>query len=146
MKYQTGEVGRVIVAGFEDGDSIIENIIGIAKKESIRAGVFYLLGGMKNAKIVVGPEKDELPPIPVWREMKESHEMVGIGTIFWHEEEPKIHFHGAYGKHDKVRAGCLRETADTFIVLECIILEMKGIDAVRKLDPASGMVLLNLQH
>jgi predicted DNA-binding protein with PD1-like motif len=144
MKYQTGEVGRIIVARFEDGDSIIENIIGIAKKESIRAGVFYLLGGMKNAKIVVGPEKDELPPVPVWREMKESHEMVGIGTIFWHEEEPKIHFHGAYGKHDKVRAGCLRETADTFIVLECIILEMKGIDAVRKLDPASGMVLLNL--
>jgi len=144
MKYQTGEVGRVVVARFEDGDAIIENIISIAKKESIRAGVFYLIGGMKNAKIVVGPEKDELPPIPVWREMKESHEIVGIGTIFWHEEEPKIHFHGAYGKHDKVRAGCLRDMADTFIVLECIILEIKGIDAVRKLDPASGMVLLNL--
>jgi uncharacterized protein len=144
MKYQTGEVGRVIVARFEDGDAIIDNIIGIAKKERIRSGVFYLLGGMKNAKIVVGPEKDELPPIPVWREMKESHEIAGIGTIFWHEEEPKIHFHGAYGKHDNVRVGCLREMADTFIVLECIILEMKGIDATRKLDPASGMVLLSL--
>jgi uncharacterized protein len=144
MKYRTGEVGRVIVARFEDGDSIIDNIIGIVKKEAIRAGVFYLLGGMKNAKIVVGPEKDELPPIPVWREMKESHEIAGIGTIFWHEEEPKIHFHGAYGKHDNVRVGCLREMADTFIVLECIILEIKGIDAIRKLDPASGMILLNL--
>jgi uncharacterized protein len=144
MKYQTGEVGRVIIAKFEDGDAVIDNIIGIAKKEAIRSGIFYLLGGMKNAKIVVGPEKDELPPIPVWREMKESHEIAGIGTIFWHEEEPKIHFHGAYGKHDKVRVGCLREAADTFIVLECIILEIKGIDAVRKLDPASGMILLNL--
>jgi uncharacterized protein len=144
MKYQTGEVGRVIVARFDDGDAVIDNIIGIAKKEEIRSGVFYLIGGMKNAKIVVGPEKDELPPIPVWREMKESHEIAGIGTIFWHEEEPKIHFHGAYGKHDNVRVGCLREIADTFIVLECIILEIKGIDAVRKLDPLSGMVLLNL--
>ncbi|MCX5807129.1 MAG: DUF296 domain-containing protein [Proteobacteria bacterium] len=144
MKYQTGEVGRVIVAKFEDSDDIINNIIGIAKKEVIKAGIFYLLGGMKNAKIVVGPEKDELPPIPVWREMKESHEIIGIGTIFWHEEEPKIHFHGAYGKHDKVKVGCLREMADTFIVLECIILEIKGIDAIRKLDPASGMVLLDL--
>jgi uncharacterized protein len=144
MKYRTGEVGRVIVAKFEDSDDIINNIVGIAKKEVIKAGIFYLLGGMKNAKIVVGPEKDELPPIPVWREIKESHEIVGIGTIFWHEEEPKIHFHGAYGKHDKVKVGCLREMADTFIVLECIIIEIKGIDAIRKLDPASGMVLLNL--
>jgi uncharacterized protein len=144
MKYQTGEIGRVIVAKFEDGDDIINNIISIAKKEVIKAGIFYLIGGMKNAKIVVGPEKDELPPVPVWREMKESHEITGIGTIFWHEEEPKIHFHGAYGKHDKVKVGCLREMADTFIVLECIILEMKGINAIRKLDPASGMVLLNL--
>jgi uncharacterized protein len=144
MKYQTGEIGRVIVAKFEDSDDIINNIIGIAKKEVIKAGIFYLLGGIKNAKIVVGPEKDELPPIPVWREMKESHEIIGIGTIFWHEEEPKIHFHGAYGKHDKVKVGCLREMADTFIVLECIILEIKGIDATRKLDPASGMVLLDL--
>jgi uncharacterized protein len=144
MKYSTGEIGRVIVARFEDGDAILDNIIGIAKKEAIYAGVFYLVGGMKNAKIVVGPEKDELPPVPVWREIKESHEIVGIGTIFWHEEEPKVHFHGAYGKHDNVRAGCLRETADTFIVLECIILEIKGIDAARKLDPVSGMILLNL--
>lgn len=144
MKYRTGEVGRVIVARFEDGDVILDNIIGIAKKEAIRAGVFYLLGGMKNAKIVVGPEKDELPPVPVWRELKESHEIVGIGTIFCHDEEPKIHFHGAYGKRDSVRAGCLRETADTFIVLECVILEIKGINATRELDPASGMMLLNL--
>jgi len=144
MKYQTGEVGRVIVARFEHDDAILDNIIGIAKKETIRAGVFYLVGGMKNAKIVVGPERDELPPIPVWREIKESHEIVGIGTIFWHGEEPKIHFHGAYGKHDNVKAGCLRETAETFIVLECVMLEIKGINATRELDPASGMMLLNL--
>jgi len=144
MKYQTGEIGRVIVAKFEDGDVILDNLIEIAKKEDIKTGVFYLVGGVKNAKIVVGPEEDVLPPTPVWRELRDSHEMVGIGTIFWHKNEPKIHFHGAYGKHDRMKAGCLREMAETFIILEGIIFELKGIDAIRSLDPKSNMVLLDM--
>ena len=144
MKYQTGEIGRVIVAKFEDGDVILDNLIEIAKKEDIKTGVFYLVGGVKNAKIVVGPEEDVLPPTPVCRELRDSHEMVGIGTIFWHKNEPKIHFHGAYGKHDRMKAGCLREMAETFIILEGIIFELKGIDAIRSLDPKSNMVLLDM--
>lgn len=144
MKYQIGEIGRVIVAKFEDGDAILDNLIGIAKKEDIKAGVFYLVGGVKNAKIVVGPEEDTLPPTPVWRELLDSHEMVGIGTIFWYGDEPKIHFHGAYGKHDLMKVGCLRGMAETFIILECIIFELKGIDAIRGLDPKSNMVLLDM--
>ena len=145
MKYAIGEIGRVIVVKFENGDAILDNIIEIAKKEKIGAGVFHLVGGMKNAKIVVGPEQEELPPVPVWREIKESHEIVGTGTIFWHGEEPKIHFHGAYGKRDNVRVGCLREAAETFIILEGIIFEIKGVDAARELDPASMMVLLDIK-
>jgi len=144
MKYRTGEIGRVIVAKFEDGDAILDNLIDIVKKEDIRAGIFYLIGGIKNARIVVGPEKDELPPTPVWRELDESHEMMGTGTIFWHKDEPKIHFHGAYGKHDRTRVGCLREMAETFIVLEAVIFELKGINAIRDLDPKSNMVLLDI--
>ena len=144
MKYQTGEIGRVIVAKFEDGDAILENLIDIAKKENIRAGIFYLVGGIKNARIVVGPEKEELPPTPVWKELVDSHETMGIGTIFRYGDEPKIHLHGAYGKHDSTKVGCLREMAETFIVLEAIIFELKGIDAVRNLDPKSNMVLLDM--
>lgn len=144
MKYKTGEIGRVIVAKFEDGDIILDNLIEIAKRENIKSGVFYLVGGVKNAKIVVGPEEDTLPPTPVWRELRDSHEMVGIGTIFWHKDEPKIHFHGAYGKHDRMKVGCLRQMAETFIILEAIIFELKGVYAVRELDTKSNMVLLDI--
>lgn len=144
MKYQTGEVGRVIIAKFEDGDVILDNLIDIARKENISAGIFYLVGGIKNARIVVGPEKEELPPTPSWRGLKESHEMLGIGTIFWHDDEPKIHLHGAYGKHDSSKVGCLREIAETFIVLEGIIFELKGTTAIRKPDLKSGMILLDI--
>jgi predicted DNA-binding protein with PD1-like motif len=144
MKYQTGKSGRIIVAKFDDHDEVLGNLVDIAKKENIRAGIFYLVGGMREGKIVVGPEIDELPPKPVWRELGESHEVLGLGTIFRQEDEPKIHFHGAFGKKDTVKVGCLRERSETFIVLEAIIIEIEGINATREIDPASGMVLLKL--
>ena len=144
MKYQVGEIGRVIVARFEDREDALKNITDIAKKENIRSAVFYLIGGLRQGRVVVGPEKEELPPKPVWKEIKESHEVLGIGTIFWQEDEPKIHFHGAFGKKDMVKVGCLRETSETFLVLEAIIIEIEGVTARRELDQASGLTLLKL--
>jgi predicted DNA-binding protein with PD1-like motif len=144
MRYQIGSTGRIVVARFEDGDNILQGLGEIAKKEDIRAAVFYLVGGMKSGRFVVGPEREELPPVPMWRELKESHEIVGLGTIFWQADEPKVHFHGAFGKRDDVKVGCVREDAETFLVLEAIILEIKGIDVKRELDPLSNMVLLKI--
>ncbi|HDH53754.1 MAG TPA: DUF296 domain-containing protein [Nitrospirae bacterium] len=144
MKYRTGKPGRIVVARFEDHDEVLANLCSIAKKENIRAGIFYLVGGMREGKIVVGPETDELPPEPVWKELGESHEVLGLGTIFWQKDEPRIHFHGAFGKKEMVKVGCLREKSETFLVLEAIIIEMEGINATRELDPVSGMVLLKL--
>jgi len=144
MKYQIGKTGRVVMARFEDREELLENINTIARKEEIKSAVFCLLGGIRQGRVVVGPEKDELPPTPVWRDLKESHEVLGIGTIFWDESGPKVHFHGAFGKKDMVKVGCLREIAETFLVLEAVIIEIEGINAQRKLDPASGLTLLEL--
>lgn len=144
MKYQVGKTGRVVVARFEDHEDILGSLTSIVKKEDIKAGILYLLGGMREGKIVVGPEKDIIPPVPVWRELGESHEVVGVGTIFYQGDEPKIHFHGAFGKKEMVKVGCLREKAETFLVLEAVIIEIEGINAVREFDPASGLTLLKL--
>lgn len=144
MKYQVGRPGRIIVARFEDREDVIANLAEISKKEGIKAAVFQIVGGMREGKIVVGPEKDEFPPTPVWKNLGESHEVVGFGTIFWQADEPKIHFHGAFGKRDMVKVGCLRENSETFLVLEVVITELEGITAKRELDPVSNMVLLKL--
>ncbi len=144
MKYQVGKPGRVAVARFEDRDDVLGNLVSLAKKENFRSAVFYLVGGMREGSIVVGPEKDEFPPVPVWRQLGGSHEVVGFGTIFWHEDEPKVHFHGAFGKKDAVKVGCLRENSETFLVLEAVIIEIEGVTAKRELDPVSGMMLLKL--
>jgi len=144
VKYQTGDVGRVIVARFEDGEDILENLIMVAKKENIKNAVFHLVGGIRQGRVVVGPAKEELPPEPVWKEIQESHELLGAGTIFLQGDEPKIHLHGAFGKKDMVKVGCLRGKSETFLVLEAVIIELRGIDAKREFDQASGLVLLKL--
>jgi predicted DNA-binding protein with PD1-like motif len=144
MKYQMGRTGRVVVARFEDREDVLGNLIYIAKKEEIRAAAFYLVGGMREARIVVGPEKEEMPPTPVWRELGESHEVTGFGTIFYQADEPKVHFHGAFGKKDMVKVGCMREKTETFLVLEAVVIELEGITAVREFDPVSGLTLLKL--
>lgn len=144
MKYQTGKAGRIIVARFDDEEDILGNIIDIVKKENIRCAMLYMLGGLKKGKIVAGPEKEELPPKPIWKIINESHEILGIGTIFWQENEPKIHFHGAYGKRDSVYVGCLRGNSETFLIIEAVILEITGINAHRELDKKTGLSLLKL--
>ncbi len=141
MKYQTGSAGRIVVARFEDGEDVLGNIAKIAKDEKIKAGVVYLVGGMKEGGVVVGPEKEELPPVPVWWRFNESHEVVAFGTIFYQGDEPKVHLHGAFGKKDMTRVGCLRDKSKTYLVLEAVIMEISGVDARRELEPASGFVL-----
>ena len=146
MKYQVGGVGKIIIARFEEGEEILKNLADIVRKEKIKASIFYLLGGITDARIIVGPADDQAcPPEPAWREIIESHETFGIGTIFWYKNEPRIHFHGAYGKFDSVKAGCLRDKGKTFIVMEAIIVEIKGVNAVRDLDSVTNMVLLKIQ-
>ena len=145
MQYQVGTTGRVIVARFNDGDDIIVGLQEIARRENLRAAAFHLVGGIRGGRYVVGPETEEMPPVPMWRELSESHEAVGFGTIFWLEDTPKVHFHGAYAKRDTVRGGCLREASETFLVLEAVIQELVGIDAARVVDAGSGMALLQLR-
>lgn len=144
MKYQVGKVGRIVVAKFEDKEDVLANLGNIVKKEGINAAAFYLVGGMREGKIVVGPEKDVVPPTPVWKNLGESHEVVGFGTIFYQGNEPKVHFHGAFGKKDMVKVGCLRENSSTFLVLEAVIIELSGINAIRDIDPALGLAVLKL--
>ncbi len=143
MQYRVGRIGRVVVARFSDGDDLLEGLKDIARKEGLRAAVFQVVGGLKKGDFVVGPETEEMPPRPVWRELSESHEVVGVGTIFWKDEEPLVHFHGAYGKKDSVKVGCLRKGSEVFLILEVMIFEMEGINAERVPDPESGLPLLS---
>ncbi len=145
MQYQVGKTGRVVIARFSDGDDVLEGLVKISSDEEIRAAVFWLVGGIKGGSAVVGPEsEDEMPPKPMWWRIGESHEVVAAGTIFYEGETPKVHLHGAFGKRDTARVGCLRKDSEAFLVLEAVIMEVQGVTARRELDPSVGLPLLKL--
>ncbi|GAB4540328.1 MAG: DNA-binding protein [Thermodesulfovibrionia bacterium] len=144
MRYQIGSIGRMIIVRFDDGDNLLDCLINIAKTEDVRAGIIYLIGGMREGNVVVGPKRDEIPPEPMWWRFNECHEVMGIGTVFWQDNEPRIHIHTAFGKGDNAKVGCLRDNGLTFLVLEAVIMEINGVNAVREIDPVSGMSLLKI--
>ncbi len=144
MQYQKGQTGRVFIVKFEDKENPLQEITELAKKENIRSAIFWLIGGLKGGRFVVGPKTDELPPEPIWREISDNNEILGIGTIFWHKDEPKIHIHGVYTREYNVKMGFLREKAEVFLILEAVIMEIIDVNVTRELDERSKMVLLKV--
>lgn len=144
MKYQVGKTGRVFVVKFEEGENPIEELKELAKKESLFSAIFWLIGGLKGGKFVAGPKGNELPPQPIWREIVGNNEILGIGTLFWYKEEPRVHLHGVYGREDSVKMGCLREDPQVFLILEAVVMEISEVQVKREIDEKSKMVLLDI--
>lgn len=142
MKYSQGKVGRVFIARVEHGDNLLEEIKRLAVSENIEAGVMYVIGALRDASIVVGPEEMTLPPVPVWREFSDGREVIAIGTLFRDEEGPALHLHGAFGRGDQVLMGCVRKLSEVYLVAEVIIMELTGTGAVKSFEEASGLKML----
>jgi predicted DNA-binding protein with PD1-like motif len=145
MDYGIGNVGRVIVARGFDGEDVYAGIEGICRKENIRCASVLVVGGLRKAKVVVGPKNPTGPIEPVYREFDDAREIAGVGTIFWDGDAAVLHLHGAIGRGDSAIAGCPRGGATVFCVLEVTIIEITGINATRAMDPEIGLKLLTLR-
>jgi uncharacterized protein len=145
MKYTTGAVGRVIAVRFEDGDPIYEGIEKIASNEKIEGGVVWMIGGVKNGGVVVGPSDESMPPKPMAEYFKDPREIVGVGTLFLDgNNKPSLHLHASIGKGTAPLTGCPRKGLDCWLITEAIIMEIKGA-AVRRLKNAkSGFELMEI--
>jgi len=144
MHYCQGSYGRVFLLRFDDKDDLLEELRSLAVKEDIRAGVITLLGGMRSAGIVTGPQEAVIPPVPVWTEFHDGREIIGIGSLFWKDDAPVIHLHGAVGRGDEAHVGCVRRNADVYLVVEAVIAEITGTDARKVLDERTGLARLEL--
>jgi predicted DNA-binding protein with PD1-like motif len=131
----------------EDGDVVHECIERVAAAEGISRGFALLVGGVdQDSTVVVGPEDGGLRPVvPMERVLHGVHEAAGVGTIFPDEKgRPVLHMHAALGRDDRTVAGCIRRGVKTWVVLEAILVEIVGNDAVRRADPATGFDLLQV--
>ena len=131
MEYRSGTIGRVFSVRFDEGDLFLEELLDLIAKENIRCGWFHVLGGLREADVVTGPKEPTMPPEPVWSQVRGAREVLGAGSIFWDDNEPKIHLHAALGHHGDTLTACVRKGTKVYLILEVIIIELAGINAIR---------------
>lgn len=146
MQYSEGKPGRTFVLRLEDGDRLPQCIQNFAAEKNVQRASCIMLGGVDGGKLVVGPmDGDHLPPDPILHQLIGAHEVAAVGTIFPDESgTPLLHMHAAMGRHEATRTGCVRPGVDVWLVAEVVIQEIVDTEAVRRKDPDSGLVLLDL--
>jgi len=136
MEYQTGSIGRIFTIRFDDGDDFLAELTKLAISENITAGWFNIIGGLREADVVTGPEKPVMPPKPIWHDVREVKEVVGIGSIFRDENnEPKIHLHTSLGHHGESMTVCVRKGTKTYLILEVYLIEISDSNTTRPWFP-----------
>ncbi len=131
MEYRSGSVGRVLTIRFDHGDNFLEELKGLLIKENIRVAWFQILGAVRHADVVIGPVEPVMPPTPVWTSVDEAREAIGTGSVYMDGNEPLIHLHAALGFHGETLTCCIRKNTKVYLILEVILLEIKGVDATR---------------
>lgn len=144
MKYTKGTIGRVFLVKFEDDDVLIDNLSRLVKKEKVKAATMIFIGALKKGDLVTGPKQPVIPPQPNKMTFKNGWEVMGIGTIFTNSKGPQIHIHASMGKKNKVLTGCVRGQSKVFLVVEAIVIELKGVRAGKDIDPKTGLNLLKI--
>jgi len=144
MKYTKGSLGRVFLLKFENNDILIDQLSLFVKKEHVKAATMIFIGALRKGGLVTGPKKPVIPPQPNKVAFKDGWEVMGIGTIFVNSSGPQIHIHSSMGKKNKVLTGCVRGKSKVFLVIEAVVLELKGIKASKDIDPQTGLNLLKI--
>ena len=143
MDYISAKLKRVLVLRFNHKGDILKEFYKMAKKEKIKSGLLFLVGAIKDCKVVTGPKKPVIPPKPNWTSIVNAHEVIGVGTLFPEKGNPKLHLHLGLGRGKKTYVGCLRSESDTYLVVEGVFIEL-STGAVREYDNKSKLALLKL--
>ncbi|MFH1136138.1 MAG: DUF296 domain-containing protein [Pseudomonadota bacterium] len=144
MKYQAGKIGRVLWVRFDAGEDLRVGLLELAEKEGIDRAMVLALGALERGRLVVGPREAVVPPDPVWVGFADGREILGLGTLAPGPDGPSLHFHlGAGRGGEPSLLGCLRDSSEVYLTLECVVLELSGLTVARVPDAASGQNLLS---
>jgi hypothetical protein len=142
MQFQEARLGRLFLLKFAHGEDLLQEIAQFAINNNIKAAWLQFLGAVKQGKMVTGPEKPQLPPVPVWQEFSQAWEVIGLGNLFWEGDTPRLHIHGALGKGEATLMGCLRQETEIYLVTEALLLEITDLNVCRRLDTTLGVSML----
>ncbi|MBI4777448.1 DUF296 domain-containing protein [Candidatus Desantisbacteria bacterium] len=146
MQYQEGKIGRVFAIKFDHNDDLLLNLKELIINENVPAGMVFFLGALEEGKLVVGPEKTCVPPIPIWTSFADGREVFGIGTIFWDKDAPNIHIHFSAGRGKEILMGCLRKEGKVYLVIEAFLIEVTDINAQKQYFDELGISMLKFKE
>lgn len=141
MQYSQGHIGRVFTIRFDDGEDLLTELRRFVRAVDVQTGTIQLLGALREGQLVTGPKEPVIPPVPHHENIYGGWELLGFGTVYPGTEGSSIHLHTAAGKGMTSLTGCLRNRAEVYLVVEAILTEFIGIQAVRLPDEKTGVSL-----
>lgn len=145
MQYTEGHLGRIFALRLEHGDPMPSALEDFCAEHKVNAGLAIMVGGVDDgSKLVVGPEDGNvMPAVPMVAALTGVHEVAAIGLIFCGPDgKPVLHMHAASGRKESTITGCIRAGIVTWHVLEVMLIEVTGLDAMRLPDTLTGFNLL----
>lgn len=145
MQYTQGQMGRVFAVRLEHGDPMPQTLEQFCEDHKVMSGLAVMVGGADDgSKLVTGPEDGNvMPPVPMVSALAGVHEVAAVGLIFASAEgKPVLHMHAASGRKESTITGCIRAGIVTWHVLEVMLIEITGLDAIRLPDEMTGFNLL----
>ncbi len=146
MKHAAASPGRSFILRLEDGEVLHEQLESFALENGIAAASVIVVGGADDgSRLVVGPRDGRASPVePMHHVLEGVHELSGCGSIFPDEEgAPLLHMHASCGRAGSSVTGCVRAGVKVWLIMEVIIQELTGAEAVRRRDPVNGFALLD---
>lgn len=140
-----GRPGRVFVISLEDGDLVPSCLEDFAEKNGIKVALLSAVGGLNRGTIVAGPEGESLEQVkPRFIDIDAGpREFLSIGIIVpGSKGKPVAHMHGALGRADEARVGCLRPGVRTWLMGEVILQEIVGLEAKRVVSSRNNLEYL----
>ena len=125
MDYRCGSIGKVLTIRFDHKDDFLKGLKEIVVKENILSGWFQILGAVRHADVVIGPEQPVMPPVPIWTKVDEAREAIGTGSVYMDGDDPLIHLHAALGDHGETLTACVRKNSEVYLILEVLLFEIR---------------------
>ena len=134
---------RTLAVVFSQGDEVNGGLLSFARQHDISAASFTAIGAL--SRVTVGffdLARRDYKRI----ELNEQVEVLTMsGNIAVKDDEPKIHVHLVVGRSDGTAHGGHLLEAIVRPTLEVIVTETPA-RLVRRLDPATGLALLDLSN
>jgi predicted DNA-binding protein with PD1-like motif len=141
MRYSSARMGRIFVARVDHGEDFLSEVRNLLVKEGVSHAIMLFLGALREGSIVTGPEEPVVPPSQHMVRFGGGWDVVGIASVYPGDDGPAVHLHGSIGRGERALTGCLREKAETYLVMEAVIFELGGLSVQKSRDPVTGLVL-----